>query len=134
MNFVQSSVDSVSYDASFRRNLVRICKKCILHFLDRQDIKDFLHQSSQLGFLETDECLKDTERYFLKTFYLNNENVFLITHQLWQKYGSSFYCLDEDTIRLSLFYKTNKVKKMVNLIKELNFLHAKVTVLSKTFF
>ena len=54
MNFVESSVDSVSYDASFRRNLVRICKKCILHFPDRQDIKDFLHQSSQLFFLETE--------------------------------------------------------------------------------
>ena len=64
MNFVQSSVDSVSYDASFRRNLVRICKKCILHFHGRQDIKDFLHQSSQLVFLETDECLEDTERVF----------------------------------------------------------------------
>ena len=134
MNFVQSSLDSVSYDARFRRNLVRICKKSILHIPDRQDIKDFLHQSSQLVFLKTDECLEDTEREFLKTFYLNNENVFLITYQLWQKYDSSFCCLDEDTIRLSLFYKTNKVKKMVNLIKELNFLHAEVTVLSKTFF
>ena len=69
-----------------------------------------------------------------KTFYLNNENVFLITYQNWQKYGSSFYCLYEDTIRLSLFYETNKIKEMVNLIKELNFIHAKVTVLSKTFF
>ena len=68
MNFVQSSVDSVSCDASFRRNLVRIWKKCILHFPDRQDIKDFLHQSSQLVFLETDECLEDTEREFLKNF------------------------------------------------------------------
>ena len=79
MNFVQSSVDSVSYDASFRPNLVRICKKCILHFPDREDIKDFLHQSSQLVFLETDECLEGTERELLKTFYLNNEQVFLVT-------------------------------------------------------
>ena len=78
MNFIQSSVDSVSYDASFRRHLVKICNKCILHFPDRQDFKDFLHQSSQLVFLETDECLEDVEREFLKTFYMNNESVFLI--------------------------------------------------------
>ena len=82
MNFVQSSVDSVSYDASFRHNLVRICKKCILHFPDRQGIKYFLDQSSQLVFLETEECLEDIEGEFLKTFYLNNEQVFLVTYQL----------------------------------------------------
>ena len=134
MNFVQSSVDSVSCDASFRRNLVRICKKCILHFPDRQDIKDFLHQSSQIVFLETDKCLEDTEREFSKTFYLNNEQVFLVTYQLWEKYDSSFYCLDEETIKLAFSYETNKVKKIVALIRELNFLDAKVTVLSKTFF
>ena len=83
---VESSVDSVSYDASFRRHLVKICNKCILHFLDRQDFKDFLHQSSQLVFLETDEYLENVEKEFLKTFNMNNESVFLICYQLWQKY------------------------------------------------
>lgn len=124
----------MSYDAGFRRHLVKICNKCILHFPDRQDFKDFLHQSSQLVFLETDECLEDVEREFLKTFSMNNKSVFLICYQLWQKYSSAFSCLDDETLKLSVYYETNKVKKMLSLIKDLNFLHAKVTVLSKTFF
>ena len=93
-----------------------------------------MHQSSQLVFLETDECLEDVEREFLKTFYMNNESVFLISYQLWQKYSSAFFCLDEETLKLSVYYVKNKVKKMLSLIKDFNFLHAKVTVLSKTFF
>ena len=94
MNIIQSSIDSVSYDASFRCHLVKICNKCILHFPDRQGFKDFLHQSSQLVFLETDERLEHVEREFLKAFSMNNESVFLICYQLWQKYSSTIFYLD----------------------------------------
>ena len=135
MNFIQSSVDTASHDASFRRHLVKICNKCILYFPERQDFKDILHQSSQLIFLESDDCLEDAEREFLKTFYKNNEAIFLVCYQLWQKYSSGFFCLDEDTLKLAVHFETNKVKKkMLSLIKDLCFLHAKVTVLSETFF
>ena len=111
MNFIQSSVDTASHDASFRRHLVKICNKCILYFPERQDFKDILHQSSQLIFLESDDCLEDAEREFLKTFYKNNEAIFLVCYQLWQKYSSGFFCLDEDTLKLAVYFETNKVKK-----------------------
>ena len=131
MNFVQSSVNTMPASDVIQSEFGR---SVFPTFLIDKTLKIFYISLLSWLFLETDECLEDTERKFLKTFYLNNENVFLITYQIWQKYGSSFYCFDEDTIRLSLFYETNKVKEMVNLIKELNFIHAKVTVLSKTFF
>ena len=134
MNFIQSTIDSGSYDASFRRHLIKICNKCILHFPEQKDFKDFLQQSSQLIFLETDEYLEKSEREFLKTFCKNNEAVFLITYQLWQKFSSGFFCLDVMTLKFAVHFETNKVKKMLSLIRELYFLHAKVTVLSKFFF
>ena len=96
-----------------------------------------MHQSSQLIFLESDDCLEDAKTEFLKTFYKNNEAIFLVWYQLWQKYSSGFFCLDEDTLKLAVYFETNKVKKkkkMLSLIKDLCYLQAKVTVLSKTFF
>ena len=71
--------------------MIKQDRTTILGGSSSRDFKDFLQQSSQLIFLETDECLEDSEREFLKTFYKNNKAVFLITYQLWQKYSSGVF-------------------------------------------
>ena len=36
MNFVDQKAEDASYNSSFRRNLIEICEKCILHFPEKK--------------------------------------------------------------------------------------------------
>ena len=80
MNFMENKTRSASYDASFRRNVFEICPKCALYFPDVEEFKKFSEEISQLVFLKNESVLDDNEREIIRTFYLNNEKVFLICY------------------------------------------------------
>ena len=52
MNFVQQSTDTASYDPLFQKRVKELCEKCIIHFPEKNDLKELLQQCNQLIFLE----------------------------------------------------------------------------------
>ena len=82
MNFMENKTRSASYDSSFRRNVFEICQKCSLHFPDVEEFKKFSEEISQPAFLKSETTLDEIEREIIRTFYLNNEKVFLVCYQL----------------------------------------------------
>ena len=134
MNFMENKTRFASYDASFRRNVYEICQKCTLHFPDVEEFKKCSEEISQLVFLKNETVLDDNEREIIRTFYLNNEKVFLVCHQLWRKFDEEFLYLDNRTIKFAIFYELNNVQNLLTKIKKLVEINAKVTVFAKTFF
>ena len=134
MNFMENKTRFASYDASFRRNVYEICQKCALHFPDVEEFKKFSEEISQLVFLKNETVLDDNEREIIRTFYLNNEKVFLVCHQLWRKFDEEFLYLDNRTIKFAIFYELNNVQNLLTKIKKLVEINARVTVFAKTFF
>lgn len=53
-----------------------ICEKCIFHFPEKNEFREFLEEAYQIVFLKSDDILEENERGILKTFYLNNKKIF----------------------------------------------------------
>ena len=134
MNFVQQSIDTASYDPLFRKRVKELCEKCIIHFPEKNDLKEFLQQCNQLIFLEKKETLDNPETEILRIFYMNNKFLFLVFFQLWMKFGGEFMFLEPRTLKFAFVYESNKVKKLLSMIEKLNDLHTRITVFSKSFF
>ena len=97
MNFVDQKAEDASYNSSFRRNLIEICEKCILHF---RRIEAY-----QIDFLKSDDILEENKRGILKKFYVNNEKIFLVLYQLHMKFCSEFFYLDLKTSKFAVLYE-----------------------------
>ena len=106
MNFVDQKAEDASYNSSFRRNLIEICEKCILHFPEKNpDFTAFLEEAYQIDFLKSDDILEENKRGILKTFYVNNEKIFLVLYQLHMKFCSEFFYLDLKTSKFAVLYE-----------------------------
>ena len=105
MNFVDQKAEDASYNSSFRRNLIEICEKCILHFPEKNDFRAFLEEAYQIDFLKSDDILEENKRGILKTFYVNNEKIFLVLYQLHMKFCSEFFYLDPKTLQFAVLYE-----------------------------
>ena len=64
--------------------------------------------------------------------YKNHLKQFLICHQLWEKFNSEYILLDNLTFKFAVAYETNKIKSFIKMIKKLEMLQAKATVIFKT--
>ena len=70
MNFVDQKAEDASYNSSFRRNLIEICEKCILHFPEKKknDFRAFLEEAYQIDFLKLMAFWKKIKDKFLGHF------------------------------------------------------------------
>ena len=93
MNFVDQKAGDASFTACFRRNLIEICEKCTEIFPEKNDFREFLEEACQIDFLKSDDILEENQRGILKTFFINNEKIFLILYQLHIKFSSEFFIL-----------------------------------------
>ena len=138
MNFVDQKAEDASYNSSFRRNLIEICEKCILHFPEKKkkknDFRAFLEEAYQIDFLKSDDILEENKRGILKTFYVNKEKIFLVLYQLHMKICSEFFYLDPKTLKFAVLYELNKVQTLLSDLEKLAVLNARVTVFYKSFF
>ena len=137
MNVVSDKATNASYDCSFRRNIVEVCEKCLLHISNQETndkFKKFLQELSQISFLKSQDILSEDDRIILKTFYKNNTLSFLVCNQLWMKFGHQFFYLEIETLKFSIVFEVKKVTTLLKEIKKLSLVDAKVTVLVKSFF
>ena len=137
MNVVSDKATNTSYDCSFRRNIVEVCEKCLLHISNQETndkFKKFLQELSQISFLTSQDILSEDDRIILKTFYKNNPLSFLVCNQLWMKFGHQFFYLEIETLKFSIVFEVKKVTTLLKEIKKLSLVDAKVTVLVKSFF
>ena len=134
MNLVEDKARSASFDSSFRRNVYEVCQKCILHFPEAEEFKKFAEEISQLVFLKNEGVLDENEREIIRTFYLNNDKVFLVCYQLWRKFDEEFFYSDNRTIKFAIFYELNNVQNLLTEIKKLIEINARVMVFAKSFF
>lgn len=134
MNFVDKKWNSASCDTSFCRNVIEICERCCLHFPEKVEFQQFLEELFQITFLKSEDVLLEDERKVLKTLYKNNEKPFLVTHQLWLKFGHRFFYLENRTIKFAVLLELNKVQSLLKEIKKLEIADARATVLLKYFF
>lgn len=132
MNFVEIKSEAASYDESFRRNLIEICERCILHFPDNIKFRQFLEEVYQIIFLKSD-VLEENERNILKTLYKNNEKPFIVCYQLWLKFENELFYLENRTIKFVIVYEINKAQILLKEIKRLEIANSRVIVSSKSF-
>ena len=134
MNFVDQKAGDASFTACFRRNLIEICEKCTQIFPEKNDFREFLEEACQIDFLESDDILEENQRGILKTFFINNEKIFLILYQLHIKFSSEFFYLDSKTLKFAVLYELNKVRTLLSDLEKLAVLNSRVTVFCKSFF
>ena len=78
--------------------------------------------------------MEENKRQILRTFYVNNEKIFLVLYQLHMKFCSEFFYLDPKTLKFAVFYELNKVQTLLSDLEKLAVLNARVTVFYKSFF
>ena len=130
MDFVLNKAHYASYNTMFRRNILTIAQKCEeYHELSI----NFFNELCQINFLEKEEELTESKRRILEEVYKNNLVDFLVCHQIWQKFSPEFILLEKTTMAYAIVYEMKKSKSFMTEIEKLSFLHAKVTVLTKTY-
>ena len=78
--------------------------------------------------------MEENKRRILRTFYVNDEKIFLVLYQLHMKFCSEFFYLDPKTLKFAVLYELNKVQTLLSDLEKLAVLNTRVTVFYKSFF
>ena len=87
-------------------------------FSRHRRIKKIFRRDFAAGFFKKWKHFDKNKREIIRTFYPNNQKVFLICYQLWRKFDEEFFYLDNRTIKFAIFYELNNVQNLLTEIKK----------------
>ena len=136
MNFCMKKITDAADNKSFHKGICQIAKK--IHEIskcEKEDCEvdqfifaiDHVIKNMKSDEFDVDERAKFIEmsKKYVKTF--------LVCDQLFKKYGSEFYHLEDCKLKFAIYFEVEKVNSFVENIEKLKFLTAKNAVVEKTY-
>ena len=113
MEFVFRKANFESFNGLLRRKILSIAEKCNELGDDAEFSIDFIYDLNELELLNKEEELDENETKTLENTYKENIKLFLVCHQLWQKFGNEFDYLDVVTQKFAIIFELIKQKALL---------------------